>query len=221
MPEILIIEDTESEAALLERALRAGGVKNRIRHLSNGTDALAFLHSKREASAEERVGAVFLDLRLPDTNGLEILKLMRGRSEFGQTLRIVISAIDGMENIRRAYALGADSFIVKPANQLDVKELIRSFPEHWELGDASTGDPGPPSEPNGPVRELPGKPVEIWNRNREVIQQIRETLRSLRNTIDDNEETFTIIETLTEELRRSCERATAQPPKKPRTNLIL
>src|SRR5678815_109330 len=100
MPEILIIEDTESDAALLERALRAGGVTNPVRYLSNGADALAFLHRKREAPAQERLALVFIDLRLPDTDGLQILKLMQGRSEFAQTLRIVISSIDGMENIR-------------------------------------------------------------------------------------------------------------------------
>ena len=220
MPEILIIEDTESDAALLERALRAGGVTNPVRYLSNGADALAFLHRKREAPAQERLALVFIDLRLPDTDGLQILKLMQGRSEFAQTLRIVISSIDGMENIRRAYALGADSFIVKPVNQLDIKELIRSFPERWELGDDSAGSPDAESQPNAPVRDLPSRTEEAWNTNRELIQKIRETLRLLRNGIDDSEEIFTIIETLTEELRRSCENA-AQPKKKPPTSLIL
>jgi len=217
MPEILILEDTESDAALLERALRAGGVTNPIKYLSNGADALAFLRSKREAPVEERVAVVFIDLRLPDTDGLQILKLMHGRSEFTQTLRIVISSIDGMENIRRAYALGADSFIVKPVNQLDIKELIRSFPEQWELGDDSAGFPDAESEPKAPVRDLPRRTEEAWNTNREVIQRIRETLRSLRNGIDDSEETFTIIETLTEELRLSCEKAAQPKRSRPQT----
>jgi CheY-like chemotaxis protein len=220
MPEILIIEDTENDAALLERALRAGGVTNPVKYLSNGADALAFLRSKRDAPPEERIAVVFIDLRLPDTDGLQILKLMHGRSEFARTLRIVITAIDGMENIRRAYALGADSFIVKPVNQLDVKELIRSFPEQWELEDDSAGSPGTEPEPKAPVRDSPSRTEAAWNTNRELIQNIRATLRTLRNSINDTEETFTIIETLTEELRRNCEKAPT-PKRRPPTNLIL
>jgi len=109
MKEILLIEDTEGDALLLERALRAAGVSNPICHVSTGADALFFLNAKEQAlqrSDESELGIVFFDLKLPDKSGFDLLKLLQERKAFSNTLKVVISQIEDMENIKRAYTLG-------------------------------------------------------------------------------------------------------------------
>ena len=219
--EILIIEDTESDAALLQRALRSAGVTNPIHVLSNGVDALAFLNSKQKAveAGEPQLAAVFIDLKLPDKSGFDILKLMQGRPAFIETLRIVVSSINEMDHIRRSYSFGADSFIAKPMNKFDMQELIHSFPDHWSLVDSPLSHSNP--EPVAPRPKDPyDEAVHVWTRNRELIQKLRETLEAVRTAIDDRDETLAIIETLTEEIRNKYP-ASNNPSKKPRNNLLL
>src|SRR5205809_460931 len=141
MHEILLVDDSADDALLLERALRVAGVGNPLRHAGNGADAIAFLNTQEAVMEKKRVsqlGIIFIDLKLPDKSGFDILNLMHGRKAFAETLRVVISSIESMENIKRAYALGADSFISKPVTQFDLAELIRSFPEQWLLVDAAS-----------------------------------------------------------------------------------
>jgi CheY-like chemotaxis protein len=208
MSEILIVEDTESDAALLERALRTAGIANPIRRFTNGADTVAFLHSKQTATGKERVGIVLIDLKLPDISGFEILKVMQGRIGFAETLRVVVSSLDNMESIKAAYLNGADSFISKPPNHVDLQELIRSFPEHWLLVDPLQPPSLVPQKKRGNASS--DEAVRVWSENREVIRKVRETHEMLRRTLDDNEETFVIIETLLEELRNKC--ASGTPP---------
>src|SRR5258705_548763 len=114
MKEILIIEDNDSDALLLERALRASGVSNAVRRVSNGADALLFLNAREQAllqGDQAELGIIFFDLKLPDRTGFELLHLVQERKSFSNVLKIVVSQLGDMENIRRAYTLGADSFI--------------------------------------------------------------------------------------------------------------
>lgn len=152
MHEILQVDDCQNDALLLERALRLASVGNPIRRAANGADAIAFLNTTEkafEAGNHAPLGIVFIDLKLPDKSGFDILNLMHGRKAFADTLRVVISSIESMENIKRAYALGADSFISKPITQFDLTELIRSFPEQWLLLD--TAGPEAPIKPQAEI----------------------------------------------------------------------
>jgi len=197
MPEILIIEDSDNDAALLARALRGAGVTNPIQRAANGAEATALLHRHQHAAADERFAVVFIDLRLPHANGFEILTLLQGLTGFEKTLRVVVSSVDDMESIKTAYLLGADSFIAKPAHHLDVNELIRSFPDHWQLLDAAH----PASTTPAVAETAASGPSLVWAENRALIQKVRETLETLHRTVNDCDETFAIIEALTEELR--------------------
>jgi len=208
---ILIVEDSESDARLLERALRSAGVVNPIDWVENGADAIAYLLFKErnsEKDAPDQLGVIFLDLKLPDRSGFELLKLLRGRTAFKSTLRVMVSSIEDMENIRRAYTLGADSFIAKPVGQLDLKELIRSFPDHWSLVDIPLHEEAQQSASDTRLQA-----AHAWSQHRELVNKVRETLRTLKEQINDNEETMTIIETLAEEMRNELDPSTRARPK--------
>ena len=134
MREILIIEDSQTDARLLKRTLQAVGVGNPITHVLSGKQALKWL-ARAVAAARKEHGPVmaifFLDLKLPDLSGFEILARIKEEAVLAETLRIVLTQFGDLDSIRRAYSLGAHSFLNKPATQEDVKELIKGFPDYW------------------------------------------------------------------------------------------
>src|SRR5258708_271090 len=103
MREILLIEDSHADALQLERVLQLAGVANPLRRASTGADALAFLNTVEKtfqsSGAPSPLAIIFIDLKLPDKSGFDILGVMRGRKAFANTLRIAISSIDSTEQI--------------------------------------------------------------------------------------------------------------------------
>src|SRR2546423_5620452 len=103
MHEIIIVEDAESDAQLLQRALSVAGVANPVRYFRNGADALSFLEGleQNEAGTGASMPSIlFLDLKLPGASGLEILGTIRNRSAFSKTLRVVLTQFGDFHSIK-------------------------------------------------------------------------------------------------------------------------
>jgi CheY-like chemotaxis protein len=141
--EILLIEDSDSDAELAERTLRGVGINHPIRRFASGAQALEYLlQVERAPEATSAWPAVLLiDLTLPDLHGFDILDRLRDRPAFEKTLRIVLTGIEDLSTIKQAYIRGAASFLRKPLDRLEVLELVNSYPSHWLV-------PGPSSPPH-------------------------------------------------------------------------
>ena len=132
--EILLVEDSDSDARLIQRALLIAGVANHVRHIANGRQAVFYLQGLIETPGKAAPSVLLLDLKLPSMNGFEILSWVRQQENaFSKTLRIVLTDLNYIANVRKAYALGAHSFLGKPIGQEDLHELITVFPEYWAL----------------------------------------------------------------------------------------
>ena len=133
MKQIVLIEDSANDAALLRRAVDFLGVANPIHHFTNGEDALAHLTNAITIApiAGPTISIVFVDLVLLGMSGLQILEHMFGKPAFQKTLRIVLTNLSDTATIKRAYSLGANSFLIKPVQTADLRELIKNFPGHW------------------------------------------------------------------------------------------
>jgi len=134
MQDILLIEDSESDARLFQRTLTLAGVQNRVRCFTTGNEALAGLaevESNGRALGQPFRSVIMIDLRLPDISGFDILVWLDQREFFASSLRVVLSQLDDIPSVRRAYELGANSFLIKPAKQEDLDELIKVFPGYW------------------------------------------------------------------------------------------
>src|SRR5438045_3339438 len=135
MKEILLVEDTDADAQLVERTLKRVGVANRLRRLRNGVEGVAYLE---QAAAIAAIGAsipsiLLLDLKMPLMTGFEVLERLQGRPEFAKMLRLVLSQIDDNRSLQRAYTLGADSFLIKPVTDADLRAVIEAFPGYWSF----------------------------------------------------------------------------------------
>jgi CheY-like chemotaxis protein len=204
--DILIIDDIETDALLLERSLRTAGIISPIVHVSSGADALVFLNARERAlraGNQSELGVIFFDLKLPDGSGFDLLTLVLHRKIFSNTLKVIVSDLTDMEHVRTAYSLGADSFITKPPVRDDIKQLILGFPENWTLLDSPPGGPITTQATHCPQIDPYDQAVHVWAANREIIQSLRKNIQTLRTQLADNEETLAVIETLTDEFRSS------------------
>lgn len=132
---ILVVEDSEDEAKMLQTALAGVGIVNPIELVHRVPDAIRCLKRVTPYDNPDKyppVAVILLDLKLPGMDGFQFLDWLKLHPEFDEILVIVISGLDDLTSIRRAYALGADSFLTKPCGLLDLQNLMEWFPGYWQ-----------------------------------------------------------------------------------------
>jgi CheY-like chemotaxis protein len=126
---ILMIEDDEGHARLIEKNIRRAGVNNDIIPFTNGTSAVNFLFGP-DGSGEVSAGRhllVLLDLNLPDMTGVDILERVKANPHTRRTPVIVLTTTDDEREIQRCYDLGANVYITKPVNYDGFANAIRQL----------------------------------------------------------------------------------------------
>lgn len=126
---IVMIEDDEGHARLIEKNIRRAGVNNEIAPFTNGTDALAFLMGP-DGSGEVSAGRmmlVLLDLNLPDMTGVSILEKVKNNPHTRRTPVVVLTTTDDEREIQRCYDLGANVYITKPVDYDGFANAIRQL----------------------------------------------------------------------------------------------
>lgn len=125
---IIMIEDDEGHARLIERNIRRSGVNNEIIPFSNGTAALNyFFGSHGELLHKGQALLILLDLNLPDTSGIEILRQLKESKQFKTTPVVVLTTTDDAQEIKRCYELGCSVYITKPVNYESFANAIRQL----------------------------------------------------------------------------------------------
>jgi two-component system response regulator len=110
--DVLLVEDNPDDVELTLRALKRSHLLNPVRVARDGAEALEILFGAGPRPTLPRV--ILLDLKLPRVNGLEVLERIR-REESTRTLPVIILSSSREEpDVKRAYELGANSYIVKP-----------------------------------------------------------------------------------------------------------
>lgn len=122
---ILMVEDDEGHARLIERNIRRAGVVNELVHMADGTSALA--HLAAEAGQSGQPVLVLLDLNLPDMSGIAILERMKADPRLKRIPVIVLTTTDDAREIQRCYDLGANVYITKPVDYGRFAEAIRQL----------------------------------------------------------------------------------------------
>jgi two-component system response regulator len=131
---ILLVEDDSSDEELTLRAFRRSNVASEVAVVRDGAEALDYLFGRGEysgANARPLPHVVLLDLNLPKLGGLDVLEAIRA-DERTKTLPVIILTSSGEErDLRAAYALGANSYIVKPVEFSQFSETIQQLGLYW------------------------------------------------------------------------------------------
>ena len=127
--QIVMIEDDEGHARLIERNIRRAGVNNEILPFSTGTDALRYLFGSDGSGSNHapRSLLILLDLNLPDMTGVDILAKVKQDPHLRTSPVIVLTTTDDQREIQRCYDLGANVYITKPVNYDGFANAIRQL----------------------------------------------------------------------------------------------
>ncbi|WP_421953132.1 response regulator [Pelagibacterium sp.] len=126
---ILMVEDDDGHARLIEKNIRRAGVNNEIIPFVNGTDALAYLFGKDGTGtvSTHRHYLILLDLNLPDMTGVSILEKVKANPHTKRTPVVVLTTTDDEREIQRCYDLGANVYITKPVDYDGFANAIRQL----------------------------------------------------------------------------------------------
>jgi CheY-like chemotaxis protein len=126
---IVMIEDDEGHARLIERNIRRSGVNNEIKPFTDGTSAVTYLFGKDGSGIEHKGHAllILLDLNLPDMTGIEILRQVKENRYLKSTPVVVLTTTDDSQEIKRCYELGCNVYITKPVNYESFANAIRQL----------------------------------------------------------------------------------------------
>jgi two-component system response regulator len=130
--EILLVEDNPSHAEMTVRVLRKHNITNQIQIARDGGEAVAFLFPDGNGhSTVPRV--ILLDLKLTKIDGIEVLRRIKENPRTKTVPVVVLTSSHEDNDLRACYALGVNSYIVKPVDFQQFSEAIRSVGLYWVL----------------------------------------------------------------------------------------
>jgi two-component system response regulator len=152
--EILLVEDSPSDALLTREALGGSKLLNKIHVVDNGVDAIAFLRREGPFASVPRPDLILLDLNLPRMDGREVLREIKADDDLKAIPVVVLTSSDAEEDILKSYNLNANCYITKPVEFDKFVKVVRSIREFWFA--VVTLPPQPYSEAI-PISPPPGK----------------------------------------------------------------
>lgn len=126
---ILLVEDEDAHAQLIERNLRRGGVTNEIIRFDNGRETLDYLFERGKYADHQRPIhlLLLLDLNMPDVDGYQVIKEMKEDEECRVVPVIVLTTTDDPHEVQRCYDLGCNNFVTKPVDPKTFAKTIRDL----------------------------------------------------------------------------------------------
>jgi len=131
---ILHVEDDSNDALLFQHACRSAGMDVNLQVVSDGEEALDYLKGSNKFQNREEhpfPNLVVLDLKLPCLNGFEVLAWMRHEEKLRRVPVVVLTSSSHQGDVKRAYDLGANSFLIKPIAFDILVNLAKGIDQYW------------------------------------------------------------------------------------------
>jgi len=128
--EILLVEDSPSDAFITREALKEAPVVN-VHLVQDGVEAMAFLRREGDYENAPRPDIILLDLNTPRKDGREVLSEIKTDHSLRSIPVIVLTSSSAESDIHHAYSLQANCYITKPSDFTHFKEVIRSMENFW------------------------------------------------------------------------------------------
>ena len=132
--EIIIVEDNPEDSELMIRSLKKNNLSNNLILLEDGELALDFFFRRgkyKERKATKSNLMIFLDLKLPKVDGLEILRQLKSNKNTKKIPVVIVTSSKQDPDINTAYELGANSYVVKPVDYEKFTETIKQLGLYW------------------------------------------------------------------------------------------
>jgi len=128
---ILVVEDNPDDRDLLARAFRKAGIAMQLRFAVDGEEAVAYLEGAQHEAREASPAVILLDLKLPGRSGFEVLEWIKGHAVLRRVPVIILTSSRENVDLKQAYDLGANSYLVKPARSDDLLRMVEHIHAYW------------------------------------------------------------------------------------------
>ena len=131
--EILLVEDNPLDAELSMRALKNGGLANKLLWVKDGQQALDYIfrHGDYSQRQEEYPRLVLLDLKMPRVDGIEVLKAIKADERTKRIPVVVMTSSQEERDVAQSYDLGVNSYVVKPVDFNAFADIARQSGYYW------------------------------------------------------------------------------------------
>jgi len=134
--DILLVEDNPHDAELTVRALRKHNLANQLITVEDGAEALDYIFCRGKYATRDNARSpkvILLDLKLPKVSGLEVLRALKQDERTRPIPVVIVTSSREDPDIKTAYALGANSYVVKPVDFDAFVESVSSLGLYWLL----------------------------------------------------------------------------------------
>lgn len=132
--EIILVEDNPDDAMLTMRAFKSRNLFNNLIHLKNGEEAIEYIFNNAEFNGKRMTDCpkvVLLDLKMPKVNGMEVLEKVKSDPKTKNIPVIILTSSAEDPDVKRCYALGANSYIVKPVGFENFSKTVVDLGLYW------------------------------------------------------------------------------------------
>ncbi|EDY18756.1 response regulator receiver protein [Chthoniobacter flavus Ellin428] len=129
--DILLVEDSPTDALITREALTQARVLNRLHHVEDGYEALEFLRRQGAHAEAPRPGLILLDLNLPKKSGLDVLTEIKSDPNLQTIPVVVLTTSRATVEVDAAYRQHANCFITKPVEFEDMARCICALENFW------------------------------------------------------------------------------------------
>jgi len=134
--EVLLVEDNASDAEMTIRALKKNNLVNKLLHLKDGAEALDFIFAEGEYSGRQMENlpkVILLDLKMPKVSGIEVLRRIKTDERTRKIPVVVLTSSKEDPDIQACYALGVNSYVVKPVDFNEFQKAISELGLFWMI----------------------------------------------------------------------------------------
>jgi two-component system, response regulator len=129
---IVIVDDNPSDVKLITIVLRDMGLTNTIIHLHDGEEALKYFFDKYSGEMNiDKTGLIFLDIQMRRVGGIDVLRKLKSNPPTKEIPVLMFSSSCQNGEIEECYAIGANSFVVKPTDLKMFESILRNVCSYW------------------------------------------------------------------------------------------
>jgi CheY-like chemotaxis protein len=131
---ILIVDDEPNDLILIERGFRAIGVKDPIHTVNGGEEAIAYMMGEgkfADRAAYAYPTFITIDLKMPRADGFAVLEHIKNNPEWAIIPTVILTSSEDLDDIKKAYMLGASSYHVKPGTTDGLRAQLKVLHDYW------------------------------------------------------------------------------------------